>query len=222
MKLLKQYWFSWMILVLQCIAVLYCISIIPESTKIPMHWNIQGNVDGYGSASTVACWGIGTNVFLLLLFIFFPYISPKYKNDRKQYEKLLPVVTGGMVLLFAALNIYSYLLVLLPNLVSVNAIFILIGLLMCFLGNLMPKVPQNFFLGIRTPWTLNSKEIWHCTHRLSGYLYVIAGVLLILSSFIPSSNGTLRIALFVLAFMLLMYPVLYSFFLFRKENKKAL
>jgi uncharacterized membrane protein len=103
---------------------------------------------------------------------------------------------------------------------SGNMIFYIIGLMFIMLGNLLPKIPSNFFAGIRTPWTLSSEDVWRKTHRLGGISFVIAGLLMIVSTAIFGNSSTANIIMFVLFMSLVLYPVLYSFILYKKEEKK--
>jgi uncharacterized membrane protein len=147
--------------------------------KIPTHWNIHGEVDGY----TNKPWGVymlplisTVTSFLLLLL---PKIAPKgFKLDsaKSVYEIIVLIMAifmmGVMVLTFeAALN----------KAVDVNQwIMVGLGVLFIVIGNYLSKVPKNFFLGIRTPWTLSSDEVWYKTHRLGSWVFVICGMLTLL------------------------------------------
>jgi uncharacterized membrane protein len=87
------------------------------------------------------------------------------------------------------------------------------------LGNLLPKVPKNFFIGIKTPWTLSNEKVWDRTHRLGGILFVLGGLLLMLKGFILPKHSGFQVWSAVLAFGLLLYPVLHSFILFKRLGK---
>ena len=103
--------------------------------------------------------------------------------------------------------------------VNVSVIcFVLIGILFIVLGNYMPKLQQNYTVGIKIPWTLNSAENWNRTHRLGGRLFIIGGILMILGGFsgnLLGENGTL-IVVFGILFLCAVVPCIYSFWLFRK------
>ncbi len=99
-----------------------------------------------------------------------------------------------------------------------NIIFYLLGLMFIMLGNLLPKIPSNFFAGIRTPWTLSSEEVWRKTHRCGGICFIAAGILMILVTAIWGNNSNANIIIFTLFIPLVLYPVLHSFILYKKEN----
>ena len=86
-----------------------------------------------------------------------------------------------------------------------------IGLLFVTLGNYLGKTTRNFFLGIRTPWTLASDEVWRRTHRLGGWLMVAAGVAMVIMALVGVHEGVL-IGVIVVAALV---PVVYSFFAYR-------
>ncbi len=80
------------------------------------------------------------------------------------------------------------------------------------LGNYLGKVRKNFFIGIRTPWTLASDEVWNRTHRLGGWIFVLIGFFMFLNAFIRFSEGWLIGSIVVVALI----PIVYSYVLYRK------
>ena len=182
---------------------------LPE--QIPTHWNIHGEVDGYTSKP----WGvymlplISTATSLLLLLL--PMISPKgFKLDtaRKVYDIIVLVMAifmfGIMVLMFeAGMN----------GEIDMNQwILVAMGVLFVVIGNYLTKVPKNFFMGIRTPWTLASDEVWYKTHRLASWTFVLAGLLVILSAILSASVNWAIGLLLAAAFI----PVIYSLVIYKK------
>ena len=181
---------------------------LPE--QVPSHWNIHGEIDGYMSKP----WGVYllptlSTAISLLLFIL-PSISPKgFKLDaaKKVYEIIILVMSvfmlGIMVLTFeAGLN----------NEIDMNQwVLVAMGLLFIILGNYLSKVPKNFFLGIRTPWTLASDKVWYKTHRLASWTFVVAGIIAVLGGILqwPFSwlTGTVMAAAII--------PVVYSLIIYK-------
>ena len=214
--------FKWcfVIIIIQIIASFYLGLSLAEDAKIPCHWNIKGEIDGYFGKWTGVLLFPGINLAMLLFIMALPYISVRYKNAQERFEKVIPGLAKILVLFFAGIHIYMILLakeILNPN---GNMIFYLIGLMFIMLGNLLPKIPSNFFAGIRTPWTLSSEEVWRKTHRLGGINFVISGLLMIVITAVFGNNSTSNIIMFVLFMSLVLYPVLYSFILYKKEEKK--
>jgi len=151
---------------------------LPQS--LPTHWNIHGQPDGF----TDKPWGpfvvplLMTGLYLLLLVL--PRISPK----GYRFEAFLGVWEIVRTAILAFLFLVHLLVLLSATGVRVEmdrAIPIGTGLLLVLLGNYMAKLTKNFFIGIRTPWTLASDEVWLRTHRLGGKLFVLAGLVCFVS-----------------------------------------
>ena len=88
--------------------------------------------------------------------------------------------------------------------------FVLLGIIFVILGNYLPKAKQNYTFGYKIPWTLNSEENWNKTHRLAGWLMVIAGIILIINAFFLFEWVVMVLAAVALA------PVVYSYILYKK------
>ncbi|MGA9348040.1 MAG: SdpI family protein [Anaerolineae bacterium] len=186
---------------------------MPE--KMASHWNAQGRVDDYLSKF----WGVFlipiTLVPLALLFMAIPRIDPLRENIekfRRYYD--------GFVILFMIFMIFVYLQMILWNIgiqMSPNvSVPIGVGLLFIGAGILCENAKRNWFIGIRTPWTLSSERVWDKTHRMGGKLFKIAGVMAMVGIFFQSYA-----AFFVLIPVLLVaaYTVVYSYFEYQKEMK---
>ena len=178
---------------------------------VPSHWNIHGEVDGYMDKP----WGvyilplISTMVNALLLFL--PKIAPKgfkLKSGIKIYELLVLVNSifqfGVMVLAFeAGLN---------QNIDMNLWMMLIMGALFVLIGNYLSKVPKNFFLGIRTPWTLSSDQVWYKTHRLASWTFVLAGLVMMVGGLLEWPMSWL-IGFVVVAALV---PVIYSLWIYKK------
>ncbi|GMU01370.1 SdpI family protein [Corallococcus caeni] len=185
---------------------------LPES--IPTHWNAEGVVDGY----TPKPWGpfvlplVTAALYLVLVAV--PRISPRgYSMAR-----FLGVFEGIQAVLVAFLFLINALVLLAGIGVAVPMARVVpsaTGLLLVLLGNYMGKFTKNFFCGIRTPWTLASDEVWLRTHRLGGRLFVLAGVVVLVSGLLGGGPVPLIAAVAVAA----MIPVLYSYFLYRRIHR---
>jgi len=186
---------------------------VPE--QMASHWNAKGQVDGYLSKF----WGLFlipiTLVGLALLFMAIPRIDPLRENIekfRKHYD--------GFVILFMLFMVFIYLQTILWSIgikISPNAyVPIAGGLLFVGSGILIENTRRNWFIGIRTPWTLSSDKVWDKTHRMGGKLFKIAGVIAIVGVFFQSYA-----VFFVLvpALVVAVYTVAYSYFEYKKEVK---
>ena len=186
--------------------------------KVPMHWNLAGEVDGWGTAWQGAFMLplIVTGVFLLLVLL--PKIDPKrknYANMGKAYTTIvLVLIIFFTVIYLGTLGTSLGYLENIPNLVQLG-----IGALFIILGNYMGKLKHNYFMGIRTPWTLASEEVWYRTHRMAGPFWVIGGLLCMLSSLF--AGEVFFKAMLVIVFVLVAIPTVYSFIIFKKLEKES-
>ncbi len=217
-KLMKYKW-ALVVIVLHVAAVLWFATQLPADAKVPIHWNVQNQIDGWTSRGIGLYWGIGLNVAMFLLLYLLHWYSPWYKNYADRFENVLPALATTILACFSVLSLYALYVAKWGEVPGVNMILILIGLLFIFLGNMLPKVPKNFFIGIRTPWTIANDTVWEKTHRLGGWLYVIGGLILILKGIVLPRAALFQAATAFLALGCLLYPVVYSFILFKKVAK---
>ena len=175
--------FMTLVIGLQILIALITYSFLPE--RVPSHWNIAGQVDGSMPKllNAILLPGITIAMYLLLrrLTTTGPPLDPEKQRRSVEFtDRLLP----ALALLFLAIQ-----LVVIATALhfSVNVPFIislLISLLFIYIGNFLGKLRRNFWSGIKTPWTLASDTVWERTHRLGGWLFVAAGLVGVLTSFI--------------------------------------
>ena len=192
----------------------YFYSVFPET--VPVHWNIAGEVDRYGSRFEGAFILPIVVTAMYLLFLFIPLIDPK-KEKYQQFQNVYHIFRYILILimwviyLIASFNGLGY------NIRVEIWIPLTIGLLFIILGNYMGKIKPNWFMGIRTPWTLSNDEVWNKTHRLGGKLFMLMGLLLMLSPVLPWQSLTLT--LIIPVSIIALVPVVYSYLLYRKIKK---
>ena len=177
---------------------------------MPTHWNAAGQVDDYSSKA----WGtaiIGLMpIFTFLLFKLIPVISPRGFRTES-FTGTLNILMTAMVFFSAIVGIAAIRGAYDESIDISTFIFVAVGMLFMVIGNFLGKVRKNFFLGIRTPWTLASDEVWAKTHRLGGWCFVIAGVIMILMAFIGPTMSWVIYAIVAIALV----PVVYSYFAYR-------
>ncbi|MGX4641367.1 SdpI family protein [Massilia sp. SYSU DXS3249] len=151
---------------------------------IPIHWDAAGNVDGHGPRWMAWLLGPGLMAGMLALFAALPWLSPRGTNVtafRGSYGHIAVVVVG--------ITGYANALVLLTAggmAIDVpRAVLGGVALALALIGNLMGKVRKNFWIGIRTPWTLASDKVWYLTHRLAGKTIVGASALALVLLLLP-------------------------------------
>lgn len=184
---------------------------LPE--QVPTHWGINGEVDGWSSKG----WAVfGLPCFLLGLH-WLCFLASLADPKREAYTaKMLKLVLWICPVISLLVGSLIYAKVLGYDL-SVNVIMpLLVGWMFIVVGNLMPKMRQSYTIGIRLPWTLNNEENWNKTHRFSGKLWVLGGVVTMATAFF----STLWILMGILILMVAL-PTIYSYRLYRKQISEA-
>ena len=186
---------------------------LPE--QIATHWGADGQADGY-SGKAFAVFGMPCILAVLQLFVSFITLNdPKRRNIHK---KPLTLVLWIIPVMSLIVNSITDAIALGMDIDVGIVVSILIGILFIVLGNYMPKLQQNYTIGIRVPWTLNSTENWNRTHRMGGKTFILGGFLLIIAGFLGSvmgDYGTLA-AIIAIAFICAGIPAVYSFWLFKR------
>ena len=179
---------------------------LPE--QMATHWNAAGDIDGWTSKPFTV---FGLPLILLAvqwLCVLGTLADPKKENHP---TKILHLVLWIIPVLSLVLGTITYATAL-GKAVRVEVIMpILIGLILAIIGNYMPKCKQNYTIGIKIPWTLNSEENWNRTHRFAGWLWTFSGIVIMLTGFF----GGFWIFMIIVLLMVLA-PILYSYLLFRK------
>jgi uncharacterized membrane protein len=187
---------------------------LPE--KVPVHWNYNGQIDRWGEKYTLIIIVFLFTIFLYVLMLIIPKIDPK---------KRLEVMGGKFYQLkFILLLFFSGLALIIVNisknesLSNPGLINTLIGFLFIVLGNYFKVIQPNYFIGIRTPWTLENKEVWKSTHAFSGKLWMLGGVIIVLSGLLLS-NKLLKYSLISVMVIIVVVPILFSYFKFKQIKK---
>lgn len=183
--------------------------------EMATHWGSNGQVDGYGS-QFVGIWLMPLTVAgLTLLLLGVPLIDPKRANIEK-----FRTFYNLFVLLFAIYMLYIHALTLAWNLgytFNFNTYILpAFGVFFIFLGQLISRARQNYFIGIRTPWTLYDERVWDETHRQGGLAFTISGFIALGGILLP------KLAIWLLMIPLLgaaFYSIVLSYFLYRKYKK---
>lgn len=179
------------------------------------HWDIDGHVDGY-SPKAIALFFMPVFFLAILgLFILVPKIDPlrrNYAEFKKNYDTFILFLIGFLS--------YVYALTLVWN----SGVFFdmgrmiapAFGIFFYYIGVLLTRAKQNWFIGIRTPWTLSSQEVWNKTNRRGGIIFKIYGVALLSAVF---AGGNFLFWLMMSLIPAMLYLVAYSFLEFRKIEK---
>jgi len=184
--------------------------------EMASHWNFQGEVDDY----MPKFWGLFVmpfvSLFLFLLFLIIPKIDPLKKN----IEKFRKYFDWFIILIILFLS-YIYLLAIFWNLgFEFNMGRMLmpaLGILFFYIGILLKNAKRNWFIGIRTPWTLSSDSVWNKTHQLGSKLFKIAGIIAFLGVLFP---GYVLWTVLIPILTASLYLIVYSYFEYQKEVGK--
>ncbi len=205
-KNLKVLVITSLVILLPVLAGLILWNQLPE--KMPSHWNAAGEIDGW-SSKPFAVFGMP---LILLAFQWLCTLGtcadPKKANHS---GKILHLVLWIIPVLSVLMSVLTY-AVALGKEVRMEVIMpVVIGLILAVIGNYLPKCKQNYTIGIKIPWTLNSEENWNRTHRFAGRLWVVCGLVIMLTGFL----GGFWI-FFGVALLMVLAPFVYSYMLHRK------
>ena len=177
------------------------------------HFGTNGEANGYQGKFVFLLTSSLMLIGIPLLLKVIRYIDPK----RNNYDKF-ELTFDRFRLIFSAFLSVMFGVTLFYNLgfdVNIQMIVLIgMGILFIFLGNYMSRIRLNYTMGIRTPWTLASEEVWRRTHRLAGPLWLIAGIIVINLAFLPG-NLAFILMLIIIAIVALV-PILYSYLLYKK------
>jgi uncharacterized membrane protein len=186
---------------------------VPDT--VVSHWNAAGQADGYMSK----VWGLGLIPLIMIALVGLFTVLPRIDPYKKNYEKFRDYY-DGFILLFILFMLAIQVQIILWSIgyqISPNLTFpFLIGALFIYIGFLLSHAERNWFVGIRTPWTLSSETVWKKTHEIGGKLFKIAGVI----SFIGALAGQYAMWFILVPVLLVaVFTVTYSYFEFQKETK---
>ncbi len=188
---------------------------LPES--IPSHWNLSGRVDGWSPRWSIFVQGaLPLGLYLLMRLI--PRIDPRAESHA-QHERAYGILSLTVSLGFIPIAWISAAAALGADIDSGALVRVVIGLMFAVIGNFLGKLRSNYFIGIRTPWTLADDEVWRKTHRRGGAVFVAAGLLAAATALVPSpALGS------IIGFGAILgasaYVVIYSYLEFRRLGKK--
>jgi len=175
---------------------------------MPSHWNAAGEVDGW-SSKPFAVFGLPLILTAALwLCTLATGADPKKANHP---DKVVHLVLWIIPILSVVLFTITYATALGKE-VRIEVIMpVVFGLVFTIIGNYLPKCKQNYTIGIKIPWTLNSEENWNRTHRLAGWIWTIGGLLIMLSGFFGGFWCFLGVTL-----LMVFVPLIYSYILYRR------
>lgn len=184
---------------------------LPE--KVPTHWNSIGEIDRWGDKYSLIGLLFLLPVLTYLLLLVIPKIDPKKRIELMggKYYRIKFI----LVLLMSLLSLFILFLTKNQSISNPNLIFALLGILIVVVGNYFKVIQPNYFLGIRTPWTLQSNEVWKSTHTFAGKLWFIGGLLIIIAGVFLSEEFFLVVFLSIIG-LIVIIPIVYSYLKFKE------
>jgi uncharacterized membrane protein len=216
MSLAKKIAYS--LVLLSFVTAIYFYPILPE--KVASHWNLSGNADGQMEKWVALFLTPVLSLAFVALFELVPRIDPLRKNYAKfasEYDGMLAALVAFMSYLFGLTILYNidY------RFNMTQALSPAFAMLFFYLGMVLQKAKRNWFIGIRTPWTMSSERVWDRTHALGGKIFKAAGIVALLGVVMPEVGLMASVAIMIAAAVA---TVIYSYVEFGKEKttgKKA-
>ncbi len=210
MILSKKEVFPLTIIIVCFVVGFYLYPQLPE--QVPSHWNAQGEIDDWAGKNFTVLFFPSLTLVIYLLMTFIPLIDPLRRNYHK-FAIPYFFFRLTLVLFFCLLYLYTLYSGLGFN-ININYFIIpAISLLFIIIGAFLPKIKKNYFVGIRTPWTIHSEEVWDKTHKVAGKLYILAGLISLVGLLFINQAIFIFITAIILAALI---SVIYSYLVFRK------
>lgn len=214
---LRWRWSDWVAMAVAILPLVITWMVYPAlPSKIAVHFRITGQPNGYQPKSTFLIIQGFLLLAVPLLTKFLPILDPKRENYAKFhrfYEIFRLMITTFLAVMFGIILAFN-----LGYHIHVQmTVLMMVGLLWMVIGNYLGQVRFNYFMGIRTPWTLADEEVWRRTHRLAAPLWVMAGVVMLIAAFLPGwlAVGCLMAGIGLTAVI----PAVYSWIVYRKRHR---
>ncbi len=222
---MKKYIFLFASLINAAVTAVY-LAITPK-ILIPIHFDINGIADSYGD-KWIHMFEPAIITFFAIAYLIFCLISEHRKGKIKNEKYIFRAIAG--ILIFLCAVSWTIIIITINGAVQFEQtipsfMLIFLGLLITFISNMLPKIKQNSFIGIRTFATLNSENVWKKTHRLGAYTGVIGGILIIIFGIFgfavigKNSNMSLFfVAIAIVLITLVIIPAIYANRLYKAEK----
>lgn len=210
---MRSRWFG---LVIAALAVAISIWAYPSlPPRVATHWDLRGTPDGFSSRA----WAVALIPIVIIAMTVLFNVLPKLDPRRENYAKFLSSywLIANAVIVFVLVAHGMIITTGLGYSVKIDRLMPLgVGFLFVFLGNYLTRVEPNWFIGIRTPWTLSSDTVWRKTHRTAGWLMVLGGLALASGAFLPAA---MLLPLFIVTIVVVaVIPIVQSYVLWKRER----
>jgi uncharacterized membrane protein len=207
---------QWIVMAAMFVVAAWAWQWLPD--QIPVHWGLNDQVDRYGGKFEgllgIPLSAVGVYVLMLVLPLFDPG-RLNYRNFAKAYNIIRTVIVCFLAATYAVIVLKAF-----GYAFSVTTVVcMMIGVLFIVLGNFLGKIRPNWFIGIRTPWTLSSKLSWDKTHRLGSWLFMLMGAMFFPMAVFQTTWAL--IALIVVDVICLAWMFVYSYIIYRNDPNRT-
>lgn len=219
----KLTWADALAFVVWMLPLIYLITVYPSlPARVPLHFNLEGTADRFGSRGKFV-WTVilisATGMGSALLVRYIPLFDPKKKVRYSQHT--FTRISHAILLLMTGIStLIVYTGVKGHFAMPMNIIFTITGLFMAYLGNMLNNIKPNYFVGIRTPWTLENEEVWRKTHQLAARIWLPGGILLATIGWILQRPLAHFIFFGCIAVMALI-PIVYSYRYYQRIKNQS-
>jgi uncharacterized membrane protein len=193
---------------------------LPAELRLPVHWDLSGAPDDYADKWVALLMPAAITAGVGLLFWFLPRLEPRARNLSRS-QGLYLWGWAAVLLLGVAIQLVVLSTAFDWGIPANQLIVGACGLIFVLIGNQLGKSRSMYLIGLRTPWTLASEEVWIRTHRLAGKLMVLGGLVAIVAALLPLPSGLLATIVIATIATAAIVPIIYSFLLWRREPRRA-
>jgi len=204
----------WIILIIPYVYLAMVWSELPQT--VPTHFDLRGNPNDWSDKSSLLILPGAIGLLVYGLMYFGPRLDPKRKIGQMgdKYYALRLIMTTFISALMIFVMVTAKMGVINPG-----ALLALLGAFFAVMGNYFQTVRPNYFIGIRTPWTLENEVVWKKTHTLSGRVWMAGGLLIIIAALLIHQTTGQFIVFASLMSLMVIVPVLYSYIIYKREKK---
>lgn len=182
--------------------------------RIPSHWNLQGEVDGWMDKPMGPLMQPLIATIMLGVLWLMPRVDPRRQNVEHSADSRRLLI-NLLILFMAVIQAATFAHGLGWPIEVDRVILAAVGLLFVGLGNYLPRIRSNWFMGIRTPWTMDNERVWRATHRVGGRAFVGAGLVMAASALLPQAARAWTTGIAIAVAVVL--PLVYSYVAYRRD-----
>jgi uncharacterized membrane protein len=190
---------------------------LPADRPLPIHWGLDGVPDRYSDKWTALLLPVGMTAGIWFLFYFLPALEPR-RQGLERSRGLYLLSWAALLLMMASVQLALVSLALRWPVHANRLIVAGLGAMFVLIGNQLGKSRSMYLMGLRTPWTLASEDVWIKTHRLAGKLMVAGGLVAVGAAALPLPSGLLATAMLAVILITAGVPAVYSLLLWRHEQ----